>query len=344
MATAVRPTLAEIISRVDADAQARMDADELSRSDTKVVLRVIAGVSHELYSAIEYGRKQLFTQTAETAYLERRGLLFGIVRRQASRAAGAVQFTWAFQVEIPRGTLLQTATGAQYETTAAVSSDGTAAVRSVEAGAGYDLAVGAELSLVSAIAGVSGATVTVAVEGGADAETDEELRARVLARTQTPPRQGTKEDFVAWAQEVEGVGKAWCYPREMGDGTVTVRFLDSDGAIPDSALVAKVQEHIETVASVLCKVYVQAPVEQKADFTLSITPDNLTVRTAAKKALASLFKKEAEPGGTIYLSHVHAALSAASGETDHKITLPADDIVAQSDSFIPVLGEVTWTD
>ena len=65
------------------------------------------------------------------------------------------------------------------------------------------------------IAGVTGAVVVEEILGGTDLETDE-LRARVLARTQNPPRQGTKSDFIAWAKEVEVVPDAWCYPKNRG--------------------------------------------------------------------------------------------------------------------------------
>ena len=49
MAT-LRPTLSEIIRRIENDAKARLTEEELRRSDVKVLLRVLAGASHGMYT------------------------------------------------------------------------------------------------------------------------------------------------------------------------------------------------------------------------------------------------------------------------------------------------------
>ena len=175
-----------------------------------------------------------------------------------------------------------------------------------------------------------------------DVESDSDLRARVLARTQNPPRQGTKADYIAWTQEVEGVGKAWCYPKEDGDGTVTVRFVDTNNELPDGTLVDKVQAYLNTKTNVLATNYVVSPIAQPFNFTLKIYPDNLSNRDLAEKAIRELFNKESMPGGTIYLSHVNAVLSAISTEDNHIIVEPTTDIVADSNSYLPTVGEITW--
>ncbi len=344
MSNELRPTLSEIMSRIQADAEARLDADELRRSDVQVLLRVLAGASHSIYGHLDWIKDQLFTDTCVAEYLERKASLFGLARIQAAKSSGTVQFSWESQVSIPAGTVLQNPSGWQYETTSDADSSGYATVRSMVGGSDYDLAVDETLSMVSPVTGVSGATVTTAIEGGTDGETDDELRERVLACTRNPPRQGTEEDFVAWAKEVAGVTRAWCYPKELGDGTVTVRFC-TDGlttnGIPTATKVAEVQEYIEAKCNCLCELYVEAPVAYSVDFDISITPDSTTTRAYAEEALSDLLKSEGEPGGTIYLSHVNAALSAVTGEEDHTVTTPAADIVMGT-GYLPVLGTVTW--
>ena len=90
-----------------------------------------------------------------------------------------------------------------------------------------------QLTLDSPIVGVNAsANVTAgALTGGADAEDDDSLRARLLARIKEPPQGGSKADYVTWALEVPGVTRAWCYPEEMGDGTVTLRCAGVDATI-----------------------------------------------------------------------------------------------------------------
>ena len=343
MTTSIRPSLSDIVTRIQNDAQSRLTSDELSRSDLNVFIRVIAGASHSIYQAIDYYKDQLFSDSAETSYLERRASIFNIARKTAVRATGAVTFEFYNDaVDVPVGTLLKSSDGYQYKTTQSPSSAGIAPVRAVLAGASYNLASGKVLSLVNSLEGVKQATVSTEINGGTDAETDEELRARVLARTQEPPRQGTKADYIAWALEVDGVGYAWCYPKEMGDGTVTIRILDTNGDFPDTALITKCKQYITSKCSILATVYVESPIEQKCNIKLSITPDTLAVRSAAETALKKLFKDEAVPGGTIYLSHINACLSSVADETDHVIASPTADFVATSDSYLLTLGTVTW--
>lgn len=343
MTTSIRPSLSDIVTRIQNDAQARLTQEELSRSDLNVFIRVIAGASHSIYQALDYYKDQLFSDSAEVSFLERRASIFNIARKSAVRATGAVTFEFYNDaVDIPVGTLLKSSSGYQYKTTQSPTSAGIAPVRAVIAGSVYNLSVDEVLSLVNSIEGVKQATVSTEINGGTDAETDEELRARVLARTQEPPRQGTKADYVAWALEVEGVGYAWCYPKEMGDGTVTIRILDTNGDFPDSDLIAKCKAHIVSKCSILATVYVVSPIEQKCNIKLSITPDTLAIRQAAETALKQLFKKETVPGGTIYLSHINACLSSVADEEDHVITSPTSDFVATSASYLLTLGTVTW--
>ncbi len=106
----------------------------------------------------------------------------------------------------------------------------TIALRALDAGAVGNLAAGTALSMAVAVVGVSGAAgvAVVTMTGGADEESDDELRVRVLARIRQPPMGGCAYDYVAWALQVAGVTRAWCSPKEMGPGTVTVRIMCDD--------------------------------------------------------------------------------------------------------------------
>ena len=341
MAT-LRPTLSEIVARIENDAKARLTEEELRRSDVKVLLRVLAGASHGMYTAIAYGIKQMFTDSAEGKYLERKGSLFNIQKRAATTAKGSVTFTWNQATDVPIGTLLQSASGYQYETVSSPTAEGVAEVEAVNSGSDFNLVAESVLSLVNPIAGITEATVTTAIEGGEDAETEDAYRERVMEHTRTPPRQGTKEDYVMWAKEVPGVGYAWCYPRECEENSVTIRILDTDGNLPDEDLVERTQAYLESKNNALAIVHVVAPLEQKVNFTLKISPDSLALRSAAEAAIKDLFKREAIPGNTIYLSHMNAVLSAVSGEEDHVIVAPTANAVATDDSYLLTVGEFTW--
>lgn len=342
MAT-IRPTLQEIKDRVDNETTSRLDNTQLRRSDIVVFKTIISSVAHSLYSAIEYGRRQLFIDSCEVSYLERVASIWGLSRKQATKAKGFVKFSYAQDVsDIPLHTVIQTDTGLQYETISSPDSQGVATVRALEAGQIYNISKNVELSLPTPLVGVINAVTTGEITGGTDTETDDSLRARVLEHTQNPPRQGTKDDYIAWCREVEGVGQAWCYPQEQGKGTVTMRILDDNMNLPDSELISKVQQHLDLMSNIMATVFVVAPVPQPFNFKLKIKPNNLTMREQAEQAIRDVFKEESVPGGKIYLSHLNLAISKLTDEIDHVIVEPKLDIQAQGTQYLPTVGEITW--
>ena len=213
-----RPTIQELIARVQSDAESRLGQKAMRWTLVPVLSRVIAGVSHTLHGHINFILRQIFSSTAEGAYLERRASEYGIYRKAASYATGVVTFVGLGVV--PEGTLLQTGDGAVYVTTAD-SSDGEAPIKASAAGASGNADAGMELTLISPVEGVQSTCTAGELTGGADAEDDEALRERLLFRQKSPPKAGTKQDYVKWALEVPGVTRAWCFPKEMGQGHVT---------------------------------------------------------------------------------------------------------------------------
>ncbi|SDH88249.1 baseplate J/gp47 family protein, partial [Roseospirillum parvum] len=189
----------------------------------------------------------------------------------------------------------------------------------------------------------SAGQVAEALTGGVDTESDEGLRTRLLARIQAPPHGGSRADYIAWTREVIG-GEApvWVAPGELGLGTVTVRFLTVGGDIPDGPAVAAVQAHLDAVRPVTAEVFVVAPVAVPLDVEISgLDPDTPAVRAAIEAEIADLIRRQAEPGGTILLSHLREAVSLAAGEHDHVVVSPAAN-VTHGTGEIAVMGAITW--
>ena len=346
-----RPTLADLVGRVRNDLLARLATDDvLRRSDTEVYARVVAAITHGLYGFIEYLADQIIYDTAEAAYLERWASIFGINRIAAAAASGSVSFTITAGAIVPAGTVLQALDGVQYQTTAdstGAAPTATAPIVAVIAAAAGNRTTGAPLTLTTAVAGVATTATAGTLSGGADIETDDSLRARLLTRIQQPPHGGAAYDYTAWALEVAGVTRAWVYPNELGLGTVTVRFVrDGDGTgaaiIPDGTEVAAVQAHIDAVRPVTAAVTVVAPTAVAIPFTITgLSPLTQAVKDAITASLTDLFVREAQPGGTLLLSHMREAISIAAGENDHVLTTPsANDVRATGD--IAILGTITW--
>lgn len=344
-----RPTLSDLINRAITDIQSRLPGADatLRRSNLNVLSRVHAGVVHGLYGFIDWLSKQVIYDTAEAEYLERWASIWGINRIAASFATGNVTLAGSNGVTIPVGTELQRADGALYTVDADVTiSAGTAvaAVTALDAGQAGNASTGAVMNLSTPIAGVNAAATAGVLSGGADAEIDDSLRSRFIARIQNPPHGGAAHDYVAWALEVAGVTRAWVYPGELGAGKVTVRFVrDNDASIiPDSGEVSTVQAYIDNLRPVTADVTVVAPVANSLNFTFSsIGPNTATVKAAVEAELADLINREAIPGGTLYLSHIRAAISAAVGETNYVLTAPSADVV-NTTGYMTTLGVITW--
>lgn len=346
-----RPLLPDLIAGTEADIESRLPGTDakLRRSNLNVLARVQAGGQHGLYGYLDWIAAQVLPDTAESEVLDRHASIWLTTGRiPAAYAVGEATATGTSGTVIAAGTVFQRADGAQYTTDAEVtvaSGTATVALTAVEAGQLGNAAAATTLSLATPIAGLNAAaSVTAgALTGGADTETDTALRARLLARIRQAPHGGADFDYVTWALEVAGVTRAWVYPHELGQGKVTVRFVrDNDASmIPDAAEVAAVQAYIDALRPVTADVTVAAPIADALDFTIALTPDTATGRAAVEAELLDLIRREAEPGGTILLSHIREAVSLAAGETDHVLTAPAAN-VTHATGHIAVFGVVTW--
>jgi len=122
-----------------------------------------------------------------------------------------------------------------------------------------------------------------------------------------------------------------------------VRFVRDDDAsiIPDAGEVAAVQAHIDALRPVTAQVTVVAPVAVPLNFTLLVVPNTAAVKTAVEAELRALLQREAEPGGTILISHIREAISIATGETNYTLTTPAAD-VTHTTGQMATMGTITW--
>lgn len=340
-----RPTLAEIIKRVDDDLQSRIGVTQMRRSNAKVFGRVLSGASHGLYGYVSYLANQMFVDTAESEYLDRWASIYDVKRKQATAASGSIKFTFSGEVvNIPEGTALQSDAGILYRTTSAPSSDGVASCEAEEAGTSGNQEDGDTLTLTSPIAGVMSEVTIVGMSGGADAEDDESLRSRLLSRMRETPHGGTESDYENWALEVPGVTRAWATGLEDGAGTVALRFVcdNYDDIVPTEEMMRKVQDYIDALRPVTANVTVKPVSIKSVDITIKdLYPDTAAVRAAVEAELRALLSRESEPGVRVYLSHIRAAISAATGEEDHTVVSPTEDIIPEKNQLCS-LGTITW--
>jgi uncharacterized phage protein gp47/JayE len=317
-----------------------------------VLARMSAGTAHGLYGHQAWLARQLMPDTAEAEHLARHAAVWGVTRLAATAATGDVALSGTDGAVIPAGTELQTAAGASYTTDADATIDAGAAVATVtaiEPGAAGNQAAGVTVTLVSPIAGVqSQAIVAVGgLTGGAPTEDDESLRTRLLSRIQAPPHGGATRDYIAWTLEAHpDVTDVWVAAKELGIGTVTVRFMTYDATadgIPTQTVIDAVEAHLDEQRPVTADVSVVAPIAVPLDFEISgLVPNTQVVRDAVEQELRDLIRRVAEPGGTILVSQIREAISIAAGEADHQLVSPNAD-VGYATGEIATMGAITWS-
>jgi uncharacterized phage protein gp47/JayE len=347
-----RPTLAELVDRVQQDFVSRLELTGavLRRSLVYVLSRVLAGAAHMLYGYLDWLAKQLFADTSERAFLLRQASLYGLQPTAADFAQATLALTGEDGSTVPAGSILLRSDGAEYVTLAdaeigsLVPGEAEVSVVANLAGAAYTLTPGVVLTFQSPVSGVATtATVSTSDQDGVDEESTENFRTRFLERLQQAPQGGADNDYVAWAKEVPGVTRVWVDPLALGVGTVVVRFVrDGDASlIPDAGEVAAVQAYIDEVRPVTAAVTVLAPVEASLDLTISVEPDTVAVRAAVEAELTDLLERVAEPGGAVLVSQLRTAIGTAEGVTDYTLVSPVAD-VAHTAGELPTLGVVTW--
>lgn len=345
-----RPKLQILIDRAKADMSANITDGQsfLRRALLDIIAKVQAGLMHGLYGLLAWLLKQLFPDTAEGSFLERWASIWKIIRVLATKAIGLATFTGTDGAIIPAGTVLRRSDNVEYTTDAEATITAgqvEVAITASQAGTAGNADADTPLSLASPITGVQSQATSSAITGGAKVESDASLLARLLTRIRQAPHGGASFDYLEWAKQASSaVTNVWVYPKEMGLGTVTVRFMTygaTEDGIPDAATVAKVLTHVEENHPVIGDSFVVAPVSAPLNPEINITPNTTEVKAAIQAELKALIQREAKPGGTILLSHLREAVSVATGENDNQIVLPTANI-EHATGRIATLGEITW--
>lgn len=341
--TAVREAILRDIANQLPDAAVGSDSDYAIRANA------VAAAIEGIYQHQQWIARQILPDTADSDYLERWAGLYGLTRKAASLASGAIAFSGTVGAAVPIGTEARTADNVAYLSTAAgvIGSGGSVdvAAQAVAAGTAGNADPGAALTLTSAPVGIASAAVMVAMSGGAEVESNADLLARLLARIQQPPHGGAKHDYEAWARAVAGVDRAYVFPLRRGLGTVDVVPMPASG-LPGAQLLADVQAYIDDVRPVTAACLVMAPTEVPVDVSATLTLSGVSlgeVTDDINAALASYFATLG-PGDTVVLTRIATLIGSVDGVTDFALSSPAANVGTTVDDTtveLATLGTVT---
>ncbi len=270
--------------------------------------------------------------------------VFGVVRRDASGATGyvLVSGTSGTSVTIPSGFRCISPSGHIYETTSAntITLTGTTAlaletapsiqVQAVGTGASTDQDAGTKLTWADASIGALALTCTVAddeIDGGADTDTDETLRSRLLRHLARPPVGGNASSVAQWAEEsTSSVEIAYVYCAAGGPGSLDVCVTKAGGDRTVSAAV------LNTVAAYIVgqqpgqvEPNVTAIDEQGVDVLLTAS---LPLPQSAGGAGGGWIDPAPWPAGTF-----------AAGSNDGRVSAPSGNTFTVRTTLPPIVGQ-----
>ena len=359
----VRPTFNTIRTNLLNKIESLTGVKLLPQSILSIQTNVQAQAVNSLWGYADYIAEQGVPFTATGLTLEAWGSLKNITRKAASYATGYVTFTGSDTTQIiPAGTILSRPDGTQFQTNTATNINESVGITALVAGAASNTTSGTIMTLNSSFIGIDGTTTLQnSITDGADIETDDALRTRIIQAFQETPSGGSVADHEKWALAA-GANYAWTNPTPIaGNEVVTYIMFDranaydgfpqgTDGtataetryqhATGDQLNIANLMYPSTPVGeiSIVC-----APIAEPVDITITGL-SNLTTQeqTNIQTALNNLFIQDATPlGVTIFTSAITGAIQQEVGTQTFTLTAPADNITTTLGN-LATLGKITY--
>ena len=314
----------------------------------------------DAYQRIAWLYRQLFASTADREHLvKRHAAEYGLTPKPSTAATGNVVILQAAgdDSELPVGLQLQRDDGLIFTVTAATAASNVTFVVPVQCtttGADTNTLPGTVLAVLPmadvTLAATTGTVDVGGLGGGADAETTEALRARVLQRKRFTPMCGANSDYVRWALAVPGVTRAFASGFvNQPPGEVVYPLFDNTRpyGIPLQSDLDAVSASVETERPTAARVFYCAATPMQIDVTLAdLDADTTANRTAIASQLAALFAARAAVSTAdnplnLRRGWIDNAVGRALGDLGYTLVAPAADVAVPIGS-LPFLGQILY--
>jgi uncharacterized phage protein gp47/JayE len=365
----ITPTLLEIWTRWRNSARTYLPGTDswIEPNNLSVTGRSFSLSLGSAYERAQYLYRQLFASTADAEHLEyRHAFEYGISRKAASLAEGVISFdTTGSAFTLPIGYLVTGPNGLVFEFLNSTPVAGgvvttTAEVRAQVAGSAGNLLPNTPMTFAPDISfpdlPESAVVSSDGFGGGADVESDEELRARVLNRKRQPPHGGSRSDYEQWALEVPGVTRVFVSPfkttsaNDVAAPLTLYPMFDKTRAngIPNAYDLLAVAQHLDPLRPVTARVYIKAPTPRYVNIEIGgLAGDTSYLRDAIETNLADMFYDRvpvvtAENQFTLPVAWIDEAIARAPGYSRHRMKDPTADVVFEPGE-LPILGSVVFS-
>ena len=340
------------VEQIKADIISQLKVSKLDTREGSFTDDMISAVAYEVskvYQSLDAIVPIAYVDETSGAYIDKRCAEYGITRKAGTKAAVMLTITGTNGTVIPAGKVFVTADGYQFTTDAAATiASGTASVAASASsiGAAYNVAAGTITGQLQNLQGITAVTNAEPATGGADAEADAALVARLYAFLQNTATSGNAAHYQQWALAVDGIGGAKVTPTWDGSGTVKVLVVGNDREPVDSTIVDNCAAYIEEQRPIGATVTVLSATARAINVAASITVDSSTtkaaVQTAFQTALDAYLKSIAFSKYTLIYNRVAMMLMDIDGVTDYaSLTVNGGAVnIAIGDDEVPVLGTV----
>ena len=208
--------------------------------------------AESIYKSLEYWVNQTFIDTAtEDEFIDYHAMLFGVTRKQGTKARGEITITGKADTTITAGAIVLKTDSTKYkllyDTTIAFNGKAVAEVECLQIGEIGNCAIGEIINFEISNADIFTVTNEKAFTNGYEKEPNDSLISRAKERILKPAHSGNIYDYEKWAKEIDGVGKVLVEPLWNGNGTVRVRISNYNNTLADSELIRKVKKRIEQI-------------------------------------------------------------------------------------------------
>lgn len=282
----------------------------------------------------------------------------GLDRKQATKSKGEITIVQG-NGSILKGDLFATVEGIQFVATESkeVHAGDVVKIESVMGGQVTNASINEITEMPVTLQGIYKITNNKACTGGYDRETDTDYRERYYIKLRTPVNGVNANQYVLWAEEIDGVGKARCVPIWNGINTVKVVLIGNDFKPASEDLVTRVQNYIDPnkngdgsgVATIGAVTTVVAATQKNVDITiygLKVSGALEETKNVIKENLDRYIKTSAFNKDYISLAKIGLVVAETKNVEDYReirLNNSHESLQLQQDEC-GVLNEVTYND
>lgn len=282
----------------------------------------------------------------------------GLDRKQATKSKGEITIVQG-NGSILKGDLFATVEGIQFVAIESkeVHAGDVVKIESVMGGQVTNASINEITEMPVTLQGIYKITNNKACTGGYDRETDTDYRERYYIKLRTPVNGVNANQYVLWAEEIDGVGKARCVPIWNGINTVKVVLIGNDFKPASEDLVTRVQNYIDPnkngdgsgVATIGAVTTVVAATQKNVDITiygLKVSGALEETKNVIKENLDRYIKTSAFNKDYISLAKIGLVVAETKNVEDYReirLNNSHESLQLQQDEC-GVLNEVTYND